>query len=497
MVNSTQPVRVRFAPSPTGRLHLGGARTALYDYLLARQLGGRFILRLEDIDLKRFVPGAEKELMDGLHWLGLEWDEGPDIGGPYGPYRQSERKEIYLEYAQQLIALDKAYYCFCTPERCAKVREEQQRLKLPLRYDGTCRKLDPGEAAKRVAAGEPHVIRFKTPKEGNITVHDHLRGDITFENQSIDDYILIRTDGFALYHLAAMVDDHLMEISHVIRGSEWLSTFPLHAHIVRSFGWEEPVWVHLSIFLKPSGKGKMSKRESAELMKDGYSIFVNDLEGLGYVPEAVVNWIALMGWSYDDHTEFFTLHDLIEKFSLDRLNPAPAAINFTKFDHFNGLHIRNLSTDDLCRRVLPFFNNAGYIVDEQKLMEIIPIIQQRMVTLDEAPVVGGFFFEETVHPNPADLVGSKMTVKESIEALRAAYELLSKLPVINIDTAEIPLRVLADQLHLKTGQFFGILRVAVTGRTVSPPLIESMAIIGKEKVLERIMKGIKILEKMV
>lgn len=496
MVPSTQPIRVRFAPSPTGRLHLGGARTALYDYLLARQLGGKFILRIEDIDLKRFVPGAEEEFKQGLRWLGLEWDEGPDIGGPYGPYRQSERKEIYLDYARQLIAQDKAYYCFCTPQHLATVREQQQRLKLPQKYDGTCRKLSSGEAARRVAAGEPHVIRFKTPEEGSITIHDHLRGDITVENRSIDDYILIRTDGFALYHLAAMVDDHLMDISHVIRGSEWLSTFPLHAHIVRSFGWEEPIWVHLSIFLKPSGKGKMSKRESTELMKDGYSIFVNDLDGLGYVPEAVVNWISLMGWSYDDHTEFFTLKDLIEKFSLDRLNPAPAAINFTKFDHFNGLHIRNLSTQDLCKRVLPFFKSAGYTVDEKVVFEIIPIIQQRIATLDEAPAVAGFFFEETVNPDPAELVGAKMTVKESAEVLRSAYEMLAKLPVINIDTTEIPLRVLADKLHLKAGQFFGILRVAVTGKTVSPPLLESMAIIGKDKVLERILNGIKLLEYM-
>ncbi len=493
MITSTQPIRVRFAPSPTGRLHLGGARTALYDYLLARQLGGKFILRIEDIDLKRFVPGAEVELMKGLRWLGLEWDEGPDMGGPFGPYRQSERKDIYLEYARQLINQDKAFYCFCTQERLATVREHQQRMKLPQKYDGTCRRLDPGEAAKRVAAGEPHVIRFKTPEEGSITVHDHLRGDITVENRSIDDYILIRTDGFALYHLAAMVDDHLMNISHVIRGSEWLSTFPLHAHIVRAFGWQEPIWVHLSIFLKPSGKGKMSKRESAELMKDGYSIFVNDLEGLGYIPEAVVNWITLMGWSYDDHTEIFTMEDLIENFSLDRLNPAPAAINFTKFDYFNGVHIRSLAKEDLCKRVLPFFKAAGYQVDEKVLLDIIPIIQQRIATLEEAPVMAGFFFEETVNPNPAELVGAKMTANESAEALRAAYDLMAKLPEINIEIAESPLRELADQLHLKAGQLFGILRVAVTGKTVSPPLIESMAIIGKEKVLERMLEGIQLL----
>lgn len=229
-----KPVRVRFSPSPTGHLHLGGGRTALYDYLLARQTGGQFILRLEDTDRKRLVPGAEQELMDGLRWLGLEWDEGPDVGGAYGPYRQSERKEIYLDFARKLIETGNAFYCFCSPDHIEKVRREQQKLKISPRYDGTCRGLDPDEAARRVANGEKHVIRFKTPKEGTITVTDLLRGDITVENRNLDDYIIVRSDGFAVYHLATMVDDFLMGITHVIRGSEWLSTFPLHGHIVRA-----------------------------------------------------------------------------------------------------------------------------------------------------------------------------------------------------------------------------------------------------------------------
>ncbi|NLG70806.1 MAG: glutamate--tRNA ligase, partial [Chloroflexi bacterium] len=304
--NHLRPARVRFAPSPTGRLHLGGARTALYDYLLARQTGGQFILRLEDTDRKRYVPGAEDELMHGLRWLGIEWDEGIDVGGPHAPYRQSERKEIYQQYAKELIDRGHAYYCFCTPERLEHMRQEQQKRKEPPRYDQTCRRLDPDETARRVAAGEPHVIRFKMPNEGSITVVDRLRGEMTFENKNLDDYIIVKSDGFALYHLAAIVDDHLMGITHVIRSSEWIPTFPLHAHIIRAFGWEEPEWVHLSVFLKPSGKGKMSKREAEAAMKDGHSIFVTDLEKLGYVPEAVVNWIARMGWRYDEHTEIFT-----------------------------------------------------------------------------------------------------------------------------------------------------------------------------------------------
>ncbi|MGW8144683.1 MAG: glutamate--tRNA ligase, partial [Anaerolineales bacterium] len=357
--SSNKPVRVRFAPSPTGRTHLGSGRTALYNYLLARQTGGDFILRIEDTDRKRYNAESEQELIDSLHWLGIQWDEGPDVGGPHAPYHQSQRKAIYLEHATHLIQMDKAYYCFCTPERLAKVRQEQQKHKQPSHYDGTCRVLTQSEAAQRVAQGEPHVIRFKTPTEGTITVHDRLRGDITVENQNIDDYIIVKSDGLALYHLAAMVDDHLMGITHVIRGSEWLPTFPLHAHIIRAFGWAEPVWIHLSVFLKPSGKGKMSKRDSSQLIKDGKSIYLTDLRSLGYLPEGVINWTALMGWSYDDHTEFFNLDDLVEKFDIDRLNPSPAAINFSKLDHFNGLHIRSLAIPDLAQRIKPFFIEAG------------------------------------------------------------------------------------------------------------------------------------------
>lgn len=487
------PVRVRFAPSPTGRTHLGSGRTALYNYLLAQQTGGQFILRIEDTDRKRYNPESEQELIDSLHWLGINWDEGPDVGGPHAPYHQSQRKEIYLQHARQLIEMGHAYYCFCTPERLARVRQEQQESKEPSHYDGTCRRLSPGRAAQRVDNGESHVIRFKTPQEGSIMVYDHLRGEITVDNRNIDDYIIVKSDGLALYHLAAMVDDNLMAITHVIRGSEWLPTFPLHAHIIRAFGWEEPVWLHLSIFLKPSGKGKMSKRDTSQLMKDGLSIFVTDLSSLGYIPEGVLNWTALMGWSYDDHTEFFTLDDLVDKFNIDRLNPSPAAINFSKLDHFNGLHIRNLSVSDLATRMKPFFQRAGYQIDEEKLIKVTPLIQQRIVTLEDAPNMGGFFFEETVEPNPEDLIGKKMTPSESAGAAQRAYHLLESLAEINQETAEEPMRSLAADLGLKAGQLFGILRVAVTGRTVSPPLFQTMAVIGKESVLERIQQAVDIL----
>lgn len=496
MPSLMKPVRVRMAPSPTGHTHIGSGRTALYNYLLARQTGGQFILRIEDTDQKRYVPGSEQELIDSLHWLGLEWDEGPDVGGQHAPYRQSQRREIYQQHARELVESGNAYYCFCTPARLEQVRQQQQKLKLPQLYDGTCRNLDPDEAAARVRAGERHVVRFKMPREGSITAHDALRGDITVENRFLDDYILVKSDGLALYHLAAMVDDHLMGITHVLRGSEWLSTFPLHTHIIRAFGWEEPAWVHLSVFLKPSGKGKMSKRESSQLIQDGYSIFIKDLESLGYIPEAVVNWIALMGWSYDDHTEFFTIPDLIKKFSLEKLNPSPAAINFTKFDYFNGLQIRSLEAGDLAKRLKPFFIAGGYTVSDEKLLSIAPLVQPRITTLDDSLPMAGFFFRDEVYPAPQELVGKDMSPAQSAEAARRACQVLENQSEIDHLDTEPLLRALAEELGLKPGQLFGILRAAVTGQTVSPPLIESMAVIGKEKVLERIRKAVDVLEAM-
>ena len=489
-----KPARVRYAPSPTGRFHIGGARTALYNYLFARQTGGQFMLRLEDTDTRRYVPGSEQEIVDSLHWLGLDWDEGFDIGGPYAPYRQSERKEIYQTYARQLIESGHAYYCFCSPDRLEKVRQQQIKVKQQARYDGTCRHLDPDEAARRVANGERNVVRFKMPTEGSVTGVDRLRGPITFENTALDDAILIKSDGLALYHLAAMVDDHIMDITHVMRGSEWLPTFPLHVHIYQAFGWHQPEWLHLSVFLKPSGKGKMSKRESAQLMQDGHSIFVSDLEALGYVPEAVINWTGLMGWSYDDHTEFFPLQEFVEKFSLERLNPSPAAINFSKLDHFNGLHIRSLAAADLARRVKPFLIKAGYTVDDEKLRQIVPIIQVRIASLDEAVPMAGFFFQDSVNPDPQSLIGKNLTADQSAMLLQRAIEILAALPVIAHDSAEAPMRDLADELGVKPGTLFGILRSAVTGQTVSPPLFESMEIIGKATVLERLHQAVLILD---
>lgn len=493
-MSSIKPTRVRFAPSPTGLTHLGSGRTALYNYLIARQTGGQFILRIEDTDQKRYDPNAEQDLINSLKWMGLQWDEGPDVGGPHAPYYQSKRSDLYRKHAEELVQAGKAFYCFCSPEELKQVREEQQKNHVQPHYSGKCRDIPPAEAAQRVKHGESHVIRFKTPKEGSITVTDLLRGPITVENSKIDDMVLLKSDGFALYHLAAMVDDRVMGITHVLRGEEWLPSLPLHAHIYEAFGWEQPVWVHLSVFLKPSGKGKMSKRDKEDMRLTGQSIFMKDLADMGYLPEGVANWIALMGWSYDDHTEFFTMQDLIDKFDLGKLNPSPSAIDFKKLDHFNGLHIRSLPQTQLAQRLAPYFVKAGYTVKADELMPIVPIIQTRMATLDEGPELAGFFFKAEINPPTEMLIGKGLTAEASASALRKALEIIEVLPEFTAANAEEPMRAVAEELGLKAGQLFTLLRNAVTGQEVSPPLFESMEIVGRSAVVQRLQAAISALE---
>ncbi len=495
---SSTPARVRFAPSPTGRTHLGSGRTALYNYLLARQTGGQFILRIEDTDQKRYVPGAEEELMQSLRWLGLDWEEGPDVGGAYGPYRQTERKASYDKYARQLVESGHAYYCFCDAPKGDDPQASQDKGKRQHRDLCPDRELSLSEADARRSEGKTHVIRFKMPSEGSITVTDAIRGDITVENSTLDDYILVKSNGLPVYHLAVVVDDHLMEITHVIRTSEWLPTFPLHGHIYNALGWDQPIWVHPSIFLKPDGKGKMSKRDTDALQSEGKSIFLGDFKDLGYLPAAVVNWMALIGWSYDDKSEFFTLEDLIEKFSLEKLNPSPAAINFSKLDHFNGLHIREMDAAILAEQIKPFFEKAGYQVDDAgKLRQIAEVLKIRLGTLTEAPQKAGFFFKDEIHPDPETLIGKKMTTSESLAMAKRISDLITSLPDFSEETTNQPLRDLAVELGLKAGHIFGFLRNAITAQKVSPPIFETMTIVGREKVLERIENAIGMLQRMV
>jgi glutamyl-tRNA synthetase len=303
------------------------------------------------------------------------------------------------------------------------------------------------------------------------------------------------SSGGPTYHLAAMVDDHLMGITHVIRGTEWLSTFPLHVNILQAFGWEEPVWVHLSIFLKPSGKGKMAKRDNAEGLKDGHSVFLKDMQDLGFTPEGVLNWIVLMGWGVAED-DVMTLDQMVQRFDLAHLTPSPAAVNFAKLDHFNGTHIRLLTTDDLASRLKPFFIQAGFNADDATLLRIVPLIRERLVTLDDCIPFAGWFFRDTIEPKPEELIGKNLTAAQSAEVARKSYQILASLPELTHAAAEPPMRKYVEESGLGPNQVFGILRVAVTGQTVSPPLFESMEIVGKEKVLTRIQNAIDKLDKM-
>ncbi|MBT7781876.1 MAG: glutamate--tRNA ligase, partial [Anaerolineae bacterium] len=386
-----------------------------------------------------------------------------------------------------------AYYCFCTAKddghEEAKGKRQQHRDICP------SREVVSAEASQKIASGTAHVIRYKMPREGKITVEDAIRGEITVENATLDDYILVKSDGLPVYHLAVVVDDYLMKITHAIRTSEWLPTFPLHGHIYAAFGWKQPTWIHPSIFLKPDGKGKMSKRDSEALMEAGKPIFLSDFAKLGYLPEAVVNWAALIGWSYDDKTEEFTLDELIEKFSVEKLSPSPAALNFTKLDHFNGVYIRAISPEDLAKRIKPFFVDAGYeIDDEKKLLRVAKLLQVRLKNLTESPAMGGFFFKDEVFPEAETLIGKKMDAESALALAREIEILVANLPDFSMDTANQPFRDLAKKMDTKVGNVFGFLRDSLTAQKVSPPIFETMEIIGREKVMARIERGVELLD---
>jgi glutamyl-tRNA synthetase len=495
MIASTKPVRVRYAPSPTGDFHVGGARTALFDYLYARHYGGSFILRIEDTDQKRYNPEALERLLDGLRFLGLDWDEGPEVGGNYGPYVQTERLDIYQKYCQQLLETGHAYRCFCTPERLAAVRKERQKKQLS-GYDRYCRHLDSDEAARRAAQGENYTVRLKLPLDGEITVHDVIRGDVVFQYTQLDDSILMKSDGIPTYHLAVVVDDRLMEISHVFRGEEWISSSPLHLYLYRAFGWEPPAIAHLPVILNPTGKGKMSKREGRAPDGQLLPVFVRTFKELGYLPEAMVNYLALVGWSYDDKTEIMSRDELIERFSLERVIASPANWNYDKLDHLNGHYIRQLSEEDLTDRLLPYLATAGVEIDRAAMLRITPLIQERITMLGEAATRFKFFFvEELPDYDSAELIPKKGDAALALTVLQRAAQTLSAVDFTH-DALEAGLRADADSLGIKAGQMFQPIRVAVCGQKAAPPLFETLEVLGKETSLERINKAIKKLQRL-
>ena len=490
----SSPVRVRYAPSPTGDFHVGGARTALFNYLFARHHGGSFILRIEDTDQKRYNPQALTWLMRGLRYLGLDWDEGPEAGGAYGPYTQTERLEIYRRYRDQLLDAGFAYRCFCTSERLETASRERQKEGLNPGYDRFCRHLDPAEAARRAAAGESHVVRLKVPLDGEIIVHDLVRGDITFQNSILQDAVLMKSDGFPTYHMANVIDDHLMEITHILRGDEWVNSLPLHIHLYSAFGWQPPIMAHLPLILNPTGKGKMSKRE--DRAPDGrlLPVFVHSFEEMGYLPEAMINYLALLGWSFDDKTEIMSRAELIERFSLERVNASPAVWNYEKLDHLNGCYIRLLPADELARRLRPFLEAAGYRVDMEKLLAVVPLIRQRITTLSDAVAAADFFFVDELPPyDPAELIPQKGDAQLTLTILGRARQVLATADFRH-EPLDAALRAEAEAMGLKAGNMFQPIRVAACGRKAAPPLFETLEVLGRETCLRRIDQAVSKLQ---
>ena len=476
-----ESVRVRIAPSPTGYFHVGSARTALFNWLFARHHGGKFIVRVEDTDRSRYHPEAVPDLIDSLRWLGLDWDEGPEVGGAFGPYYQSERLDLYQEHADRLLDDEQAYKCYCSPERLAALREEQRASKQDVGYDRHCRYLTEDERAAYEARGITPVIRLKAPLEGETSFHDVLYGDITVENATLDDLVLLKSDGFPTYHLANVIDDHLMQISHIMRGDEWLPSVPKHVLLYQAFDWEMPVYAHLPLILAPDGKGKLSKRHGG--------VEIRDFRQQGYLPEAMVNYLARVGWSYDDRTEIFSSDELIRYFGLSGVNNSPARFSYERLEWMNGYHIRQLDVADLAQRLVPFVTGAGFHVTADALEPIVPLIQERIKTLAEVVDKAGFFFKESLAYEPELLIGKKMTAAESLNALQRARDTLAALPDFSAERTESAMRTLADELGVKAGPLFGIVRVAVTGEKVSPPLFETMEVLGQARALARMDKA--------
>jgi len=476
------PVRVRFAPSPTGYPHVGNIRTALFAWLFARHHGGSFVVRIEDTDVVRKVKGAVEAILDSLRWLGLDWDEGPEVGGDYGPYFQSQRLELYSYAAQQLISQGDAYYCYCSPERLEEMRAEQVRRKQPPGYDRCCRDLGEEVWGQKAAEGIVPVIRFKTPLNGQTSFNDLIWGNVKFENSTLDDLVLLKSDGYPTYHLANVVDDHEMEVSHVIRAEEWLSSTPRHVLLYRALGYELPHFAHMPMLLG-ADRAKLSKRHGA--------VSINEFQKQGYLPEAMVNFLALLGWSLDDRTEIMSRQQLIDNFSLERVSKTAAIFNREKLDWMNGLYIRNLSLEDFAQQTLPFLDRGLPRAVKRPLSidyvrQMMPLIQERAKRLDEVPELVEFFFVDELDYDADLLVGKDMSQESAIRALEVSQQRLGKLEVFDTESLEALLRPLAVELGLKTGQLFGTLRVAVTGRTVAPPLFQTMTVLGKEKCLKRI-----------
>ncbi len=502
-------VRTRFAPSPTGYLHVGSLRTALYDYLFAKKNSGDFILRIEDTDQRRYVPGATENLIKVLKEVGLEYDEGPIMErakivghkGEYGPYLQSERFDTYQNYAQRLVESGHAYYCFCSEDRLKEMRDKQIENKQAPKYDGHCRSLSKEEVEKKLSINTPYVIRMKVPDDEAIEFDDLVRGKVRFSSKEVDDQILVKSDGYPTYHLAVVVDDHFMKVSHIIRGEEWLSSTPKHILLYKYFGWEAPQFAHIPLLLNPD-KSKLSKRQG--------DVAVEDYLNKGYLPEALLNFVALLGWNPTiigedgKEREIFSLEEMAKYFSWDKVNKSGAVFNIEKLDWINGYYIRQSSLKELAKKCIPFWLKAGVIIPQaedryvvqntQKIIKtewlekVVELEQARMKKLSEIVEATSFVFIENLDYEP-ELLAWKSMANESIKNnLRSAYQVLNDLPddAFESPIVEEELRKFINKQGIKPGEMLWPLRVALTGRKNSPGPFEVAGVLGREESLQRI-----------
>lgn len=459
-------VRTRIAPSPTGQdLHIGNAYTALINYVFAVSHGGQFLIRIEDTDRTRFVEGSEQRILESLKWLGITHAEGPDVGGPFAPYRQSERLELYKKYAEELVDTGHAYYCFCTADRLSKMRKDQEANHQPPMYDGKCKAISDQLSAISVKNGKKYVIRLKVPDEGVTTFHDEIRGDISFENKLIDDQVLLKSDGFPTYHLGVVVDDHLMEISHIIRGEEWISSTPKHILLYQFFGWMPPVFAHMPLLRNPD-KSKLSKRKNP--------VWVGDYKAKGFLPEAILNYLATMAWAHPEGKEIFSVEEMVRVLDVKSIQTTAPIFDVEKLRWMNGEYLRQKSDSEL-KKLL--YQHVTMLTREYAplVMKVLPLVKERMKTLNEFWSLAGFFFER-----PKEF--EKPVKKEILEIGKQGLESSDW----KYDTMEKAIRDASEKANLKARDVFMELRVAVTGKTVGPPLLESLEILGKEETLARL-----------
>lgn len=483
MTSTNRPVRVRFAPSPTGYLHVGGARTAIYNYFYAKAMGGTFYLRIEDTDRKRYNEAALHDLLRDLKWLGLQWDEGPEVGGNVGPYFQSERLDIYAREVQKLLETGHAYYCFCTEERLEEVRKAQESSGQSVTgYDRKCRDIPLAEAQARIAAGEKAVVRFKVPLEGITQFEDQIRGPIEYQNALLDDLVILKRDKYPTYHLASVVDDHYMGTSHVLRGDEWISSTPKHVLLYAAFGWEPPVFCHLPVILAAGG-GKLSKRKGAAS--------VGDFRDLGYLPEALVNFLALLGWSPGDDREVMPLPEMIAAFSLDRINPKPAAFDEKKLEWMNGQYIHHKDPALLAetmRQDLPrVLEGTGVDVGsipQDKLTRVATLLQTRVHFLKELAENSVYFF---VAPTSYDEKAKTKAWGPGSRTITAAIrQQLQGLTAFDHKTIEQAFMDVCAAKELKLGNLVHPIRLAVSGISAGPGLFELLEVVGQQEVVRRL-----------